>query len=351
MENILIALGLLVLVCGSFFLQGYRKIPNNPPHKGLLTIFGRRTEREMCEGWHFFPFFPWFYGVIPVDITKKNIDLRFNVRTPDLAELEVPINITYTPSNLKAYLDAGGENGIKSIITDVVGEKLRVWAIATDEGPQTAEEALKAADQAVAILIKAIAGDNIDPVPSSVPTPILLKYFAEPRQKPTQSEKKDWGENWEKVAEILTKEAPENYQKIKEAVEKRRQLIKALRQANGVQPLPQLGITLNRLNISDIKAIGKFAEAADLDAKEQRERKAELTEISHVIDIVSRVKNELKISTEQALEIVQTERGKVKKEISEKKLNISEETREMIQSITPKILGNLVGKADKKEVK
>ena len=333
---------ILVLVLGALWLQGYRKIPADPPHKGIVTFFGAPTDKIVGAGWHWFFFYPWVRGVIPIDVTKKNLDLKFIVRTPDLVELEVPVSITYTPANLVEYLNAGKSKGVDNIVADIVGEKLRVWAIATDEGPQNAEEALKAGEEAVAILVKAIAGASLETIPSGIPTVILLKYFAQPQKPPTFSESQQWGKNWEKVSEHLASLDEAKRKEIQEAVERRREIIKLLRQGNGTQSLLGLGVTLNRLNIGEIKALGKFAEAAELAAKERREREAEEVEIQHILSVINRVKKELGVSNEQALEIIQTERGKVKKEIAERKWNISPETREMIEKITPKVLGNLL---------
>lgn len=49
---------------GAFILQGLRRVPT--VHRGVLTVFGKRVagnEGKRDEGWHFFPFFPFFHGV------------------------------------------------------------------------------------------------------------------------------------------------------------------------------------------------------------------------------------------------------------------------------------------------
>ena len=96
-----------------------------------------------------------------------------------------------------------------------------------------------------------------------------------------------------------------------------------------------------------MKRLGKFAEAADLEVKEEMERKAETLEIQHVADTIDRLKKQLGISNEIALEILQTERGKVVKNISENKWNISPETRAMIEKIAPEMLAGFLSKLAK----
>ena len=49
-------------------------------------------------------------------------------------------------------------------------------------------------------------------------------------------------------------------------------------------------------------------------------------------------------SKEQALEVVQTERGKVTKTIAETKISISSEVQEMLKEILPSALSIITGK-------
>ena len=338
-----ITTGVIFFLVGAFFLQALRKIPADPPHKGVRTIWGKRIDGMFVdEGWGFFPLFPWWHGYVITDITKKNIDLEpQKVRTPDEAELAIPVSITFTPDGEKLieYFNSGSENGVKTILTDIIKENLREWAIAKDEGPQTYKEAMASQEEATAILLKAILGDMLKPIPSSIPTPILLKYFNKPQRKPTESQEEDWGKNWEKVTEKLDREFPDPkiLEDLKTAVEERREEIRNARRGNGKYQKPQLGIVLNRLNLGEIKPIGKLAEAMELKVKEERERQAEIVELNHVAERIEALKK-LGFLNEQALEIIQTERGKVTKNISESKWNVSAETRAMIEKISPEIV-------------
>jgi len=297
-----------------------KKIPAEPPSLGVVTFWGKRLKgKTKKEGWRFLaPFFPFLYDVIIVDVTKQNHDLPAEiVRTPDLAVLEIPISLTWTPhkEHLIEYLNCGGKEGVNNILADIVRERVRGWAMNHQEGPQTFKEALGAREDAVEILIKAVAGAEMEKIPSRVPTTILFKYFNEPQIPPTESEEKIWIKEWKRVKEILKEE---NEEKIKETVNKRREQIKEIQRGNGKQVIPQLGITLKRLNIGDI-AIQKGSllwESAEKKLKEERDQEAEEVELKHVGSSISKLMSSpWNYTRQEARDIVQTERDKVKKEI------------------------------------
>ncbi|MBU2036599.1 SPFH domain-containing protein [Patescibacteria group bacterium] len=360
----------LILAMGSFFLQGLRRIPADPPHKAVVTTFGKRTKKVKNEGWRFFPLFPYWYGYILVNVTKINYDLPPQlVRTPDMAELEIPVSLTWTPVNelpppktegpplkkdknkepksgLINYLNAGGENGVKEIINDIVRERLREWAISGLEGPQTWEEALGAREEATNILLKSIAGEVLKPISTNFPTTLLLRFYdakiRDFREKKIQSNKRD-KENWGYLKNHLASLTESQKKTLIKEVEERKGAIAKMRQGNGEKVLSQLGIRLDRLNIDEIKPKGKLAESAEKMVMEQRETEGDKIRIQNVLERIKKLKK-LGFSSEQALEIVQTERGKVTKNISETKLNLSAETRAMIEKIAPDILTRIFTK-------
>jgi hypothetical protein len=204
------------------------------------------------------------------------------VRTRDLAELEISVSLTWTPNEDYAieYLNHGGESGVKNILADMVRERLREWAISVDRGPKNWEDALRAQDDATTVLIRDIAG---------LP-PRLFK-----------------GEE--------------------------KEIIRKIRLGDGVQPIHQLGITLNRLNIGEIKPKGELARAAELMVKEQKEREGEKVELHHAMDRVQEIMNRLSCSYTQAIELFQTERGKVSKKITEIKGSVSDDVRKAVEQI------------------
>jgi len=321
------AWGLIPLGFGLILLAlGIKFIPADPPHKGIMTRFGKRTNVPKDEGLRYV--IPLIDGIIPVNVKKKNYDLPTEtVRTPDLAELEIPISLTWTPHEdyLIEYLNSGGEEGVNNILSDVVRERVRGWAMNHQEGPQTFKEALGAKEDAVEILIKAVSGKEIGRIPSRIPTTTLFHYFNEPQIPPTEKEEEIYGKNcWKKIKKIIDSEDKENKEKdeeipfIKEAIDTRREQVKEIQRGNGVQVISKLGITLNRLNIGDI-AIKKGSlldQAAEKEIKEESEKAAETVELKHVgVRIAELMGEPWNYTKEQARDIVQTERDKVTKKI------------------------------------
>ncbi len=329
----------------AFILQGLRRIHAEPPHAGIRTIGGERdaTKPVVKEGWRFFPIYPYWHGVIVFNVEKVDFDMpEQRVRTPDMAELSVPVSITWTPDTDSAealinFQNSGEHDGVNGLLTNVVKERLRIWAISGDEGPQTWKEGMQAGEEASTIILKALLGDILEKIPSDVPTHALMKFLAEHRKKPTTSEAKTFGPNWEILKAKWDNLPPEKQNEIKAAIAKRRAEIKTASEGNGKFKLLQFGIKINKLNIGEIKVLGEVARVAELVAKEAREQEAEVVELKHIAKRIRALKA-LKMSNEQAIEIIQTERAKVIKNISEHKLNISEETRKMFEQIAPNML-------------
>lgn len=287
-----IIVGAVLFVIGAVVLQGLRLVPAQPPTKAVVTNFGERTGEIKNEGWRFFLLYPLVYGYISVDITKKNQDLMpgdFMV-SDDMAELEISVSITWQPdvayntttgqNFLLEYLNSGEESGVKNILNDIVTEAIRELMANPREQPFTWEDAVKTQENFVARVATNIMGRNL--------------------------------------ADITLDEL--------------REIARDLRRGNGSVKIEKLGIILNRLNITKIKPKGELATAAQLEAKEIRERKAEIIELNHVSARIQEF-TAIGFSREQALEIIQTERGKVKKDIKEIKGNLSQETREMVERI------------------
>ncbi|MEK7634674.1 MAG: SPFH domain-containing protein [Patescibacteria group bacterium] len=289
-----IIVGIIFFGICAFFLQGLRRVPADPPHKGVRTIWGERTTEKIDEGWNFFPIYPYWHGVVLVDMTKKNQDLLPNeIRTAeDMAEIEVAISLTWKPDekNLIEYLNSGGESGIKNILKDIVEEAVREFAADTSRKPNTWEDAITMKKEFLAEIVAVILGKN-PPISEDEINKIVLE----------------------------------------------------LRRGNGKLQLETLGVILNRVNVTSIKPKGKLAEAAQKEAIEKREKKAETVELNHLAERIEALKK-LGFSNEQALEIVQTERGKISKTISESKWNVSPETRAMIEKIGLDLVAKILGR-------
>jgi regulator of protease activity HflC (stomatin/prohibitin superfamily) len=218
------------------------------------------------------------YDAILINVTKKNLDLSVQtVRSRDYAELDLSVSVTWTPNSDFAleYLNQGEEQGVRNILTDIIRERLREWAIDLNW-----QEAINAKDKAAAMLIREISGLN-------------------PNLTPKELEK----------------------------------AVRVIRLGNGAQVVSSLGITLNRLNISDIKLKGELARAAELLVKEHQEREGEKVELEHVLDRVTEIVKRLNCSYTQAIELLQAERGKVAKMIHEIKGSVSDDVIRTIERI------------------
>jgi regulator of protease activity HflC (stomatin/prohibitin superfamily) len=205
-------------------------------------------------------------------MTAKNQDFApGDLRTPDMAEIEVIASVTFEPdpANLINYLNKKGEPGIREILDDVVEEAVRERAANPTKDPKTWEEAVKMKELFIAEVAATIIGRDVDTIP-----PDELKTLA-----------------------------------------------RQLRRGNGNIKIENLGIILSRVNIKSIKPKGELAQAAEQAAKERRQTEAEKVEIENVADRVQYLVGTTHISPELAVEVVQTERKKVTKDIKEIKIN------------------------------
>jgi len=243
------------------FLVGLRNIQAVPPYVGVVTLWGERKPIIKKEGWRFFaPYFPFFYDAVLVLVQKNDTDFHpKQVRSSDGAELEIRIAVTWTPDksngqNLIEYINTGAKDGVENMLDDIVEEACRQWAIR-----QTWQECQRNRDKLARLLVGRI----------------------------TKNKGRD-----------LTF------------------IINSLRLGNGDARIQSLGIVMNRFNVGEIELKGELAKAAERTAVETRQMEAEKTEIRNVRDR-ARELQELGLSAEDAIEVVQTERGKVKKEIRE----------------------------------
>lgn len=354
--------GTFLALFGSFVLQGLRSIPNDPPQKGVLTVLGVRQPTVLDEGWTFFPFFPYIFGYIGVEVSRVKRKFTVTVKTPDRADSEVPIELTYRPLNrflevhdgFIKFLNSGKNEGVEGQLSGKIEERVREWAMADEEGPQNWEELQKSRLEAASVLTKTIGFNHVTEIPEyaeAVPTIIWMRYFTNPRPTKWTINEEEWfKDGWKKVEDvILTFSKDENERQamknlLDNAVSKRRKEVQDLRSGNGAIFLEDLGIKIERLNVGEIRVLGEVATTADKRAKEKQEMEAEELELKSVRDRISElIKEPFSYSKEQALEIVQTERGKVTKTIEEKKLNVSPETREMLEKIFPSTVSAIVG--------
>ena len=277
----LIIPGVLLLIVGGLTLQALKNIPAEPPTVAVVTFLGERLKKNgkpiiKKEGWRLFWLYPWLYGYVPVEVVKIDQDLKpQDVRTSqDKAEISITTKLTWKPDkeNLIQYLDSGGKKNIMDILEDVVAEAVRELATNPNKEPKTWEQAIAMKRIFLAEIVSVILGRN----PSSISAA--------------------------EIDEIATN----------------------LRRGNGNQKIESLGIILDRVNITEVKPKNpKLADAADESAIEKRQKVAEKIEIQTVKELAAELVAELKIDPKTALEIIQTERKKVTKNIQENKYDVA----------------------------
>lgn len=339
---------IIIFLTGAFFLLGLIKIPIH--YVGQVTSWGKRIPGEFREeGWNWL--LPW-NGIILINMERVTFTVTAEkALTPDRASSKVPVTITWRPVRrlLSEFINSKKEEGVKEQLTGKIQERIREWCVNTEEGPNNWFELNQAKLEGTSILVKKIASDSLTEIPEyaqEIPTWIWLLYFSKPKPKKFLKNEEQWVEDdWKKVKDAL-KEIEDNLglnsiNELKEAVEKRREEISSLRTGTGNIIIEDLGIVIERLNIGDVDVLGKVADAAEMQAKEEQERLAEKLELDGVIARIKELMAEPYLYTkEQAQELIQTERAKVAKTIHETKLNVSAETRSMIEGI-----GSLVIKA------
>lgn len=367
-------LGFAPLAIGSLLLINcIEDIIAKPPNVALVVYRKERIPVTKKEGFRvFFKRFPIFYDYFLVNVEKRNQDLPSEtVRTPDLGLLKIPISITWTPGApeiknipgkskteidrinsvingkyLINYINHGedeGEEGkedkkgIRNILADIVKERVREWAMSPIEGPQTYIHALGAQQAAVAILLKAIAGEELEPhIPSKyqdIPTAILICYFSKPQIAPTtENQRKRWGstekgkeDEWTQIDKRFENKEDEKA-KLEKLIDERRTNIKKVQRGNGTQGVFALGITINRLNIGEVEIdpSTELAKMAGQRAAQEERMKAKTLRVDVVKRMIeSLVKRELQkgdFTPGEARDIVQTEgidETRVSKEIKD----------------------------------
>jgi regulator of protease activity HflC (stomatin/prohibitin superfamily) len=327
----------IIVIVLAIFFQGLVKIP--VVHKGQLTIWGKRQEKYLNEGWHFLLFYPYYQGLVIINMERISFKIVVErARTPDRANSRIPILVTFRPDpkNFENYINSGGQEGVKTQLEGKIQERVREWCMGREEGPHDWIELNQSQVEASSILLKKIARLYLEEVPNyaqEVPTWIWLIYTKKPRPIKLSYNEDRWAKNkWKRVTDILGKLTPEEIDSLEKAVEKRREKINEVRSGSGKIEIEDLGIVLERLNIGDIDVLGGVAEQAEKQAKEEEERKAEEIELKYILLRIKELQN-AGFSKEQALEAVQTERGKVSKIIQEKKFSLSDETKGMIENI------------------
>ena len=314
----------LIGIAGISFAYFLTKIPAEPPHVGLVKIWGKRIPVKKEEGWILTaPCFPFFYEIIRIKVEKINLDFVFTdiraradpelIELLDLAkkirkkgkgkekekdrpraggELSANISLTYTPDykskkvgqRLISFLNSGGEDGVKNIIKDLIEEDIREMS-----RDHTWEEITFSAGELTCRLITKLTGQKA-----------LLKDLREELQ------------------------------------------------TNGLPDVADLGILLSRFTVGKVKEQGELAIAAESFAKEVQQRRGEEIELAFVIEQTKKLRD-LGIDPGEALDGVQVERKKATKDVKTYRgLGLEKFAETLGKSLGDNIIGTLL-KSRKKE--
>jgi hypothetical protein len=288
---VIIAVMLIVIgVVGIIVYRGLVQIPASPPSVAVVKVLGKRQNRVKGEGWRFFFGYPFIMDFVLVNRSNINVDFSTEeVRTPDNAELDIQISLTFHPDyqnseSLNVYLDNNGDIGVKNTLKDIVSQSVLQWARSNAEGPQTWEEAQGEVLEATEVILQKILG-----------------------------------------VEKLTEEQRQNFTR-----------------GVGNYRLPNLGIVLDRLNVDKIAVIGEVAEKAQRAAVETLEQAAEIIELEHIAKRIQ-VFIDKGFSKEEAANLVFVAIGKASKVIDDHNFTLKSSIGidKILENLSPEIIAIL----------
>src|SRR3989344_4183502 len=109
------------------------------PHKGVLTIWGKKTSYIIEEGIKLFlPSFPWWIEAIEIEMTKRNVTITISdvpckhissgkIKTEGMVSATVIVSFTWMPDEdrLGNFIKIRKDAGIESILTEKIGDEVR----------------------------------------------------------------------------------------------------------------------------------------------------------------------------------------------------------------------------------
>jgi|GEM_PF-6254555 len=320
---------------GAFITQGLDRSATASPYQvSLLTQWGNYYPCIKKPGIRFFPLKGFWFKPIVLDAELINQDISGQeVITPDHALVVIPVALNWrinddNPWETIKFLKVGREQRVKDIFNDIIRERLRSWAYGKRSGVGSWEDVLGADYEASACLLKGVAGNGIDKIPSKIPTDILIK--AHTGSECTDKEKKQWQDEGNWKSEVL-KELKKR--KVKEMIKERMKLVEESRLGTAKIEQPALGVIVTRLYVGDIRPAGELAKTIDLEVKERREREAEKIETEASTKRISYLMKELGMTLEEATQHFRIERNKTTHTIDEKRLSIAPEAGKILQGI------------------
>jgi len=270
---------LFVVIVIERIYRCWELIPNKPPEVGLITFWGRRLPIVKKEGWHFFgKILPFLYSVITIKIEKRNVDLTFSdIRTIEKEEEEEEAE--EGEQNEEEKLRAGGE--------------LEIHVSYTYQPEYRSKNAGKH-------LTNFIDSGGDKGIQDIIRDQIAEKLREMARTHSWEEITFSTGEIKESIVERLTG------QKFKE-IEKEMNI-------NGVRDIHSLGILIRRFNMGKIKELGELAKEAGALAVAKQKIKGFKVGLTFVKEEMKDLA-ELGVGAPEALDAIQVQMGKVKKEV------------------------------------
>lgn len=275
--------GLLAAIGGPILIWGQKRIPAQPLHVGLLTIWGVRIPVVIYEGLKILaPFFPWFIDAILIPVGRQTTEFKVPVRARNKnddgtdefnvgGQLEVEVSIWWSPDykareagrRMMQYLVTGQASGVNVRLEQAAASIARDIALAHTwmdfislKAGLSAALAMKIADTQFRKLPRA-ADDSI---PESSLKITGDAYAALPAES-----------NPIAYLDYARGDVEEFKRRTKEIDYFLAQVLE-----NGAGDVINLGIHLEKINIENIEPIGALADAADDPAEEDAQRIAEL---------------------------------------------------------------------------
>lgn len=321
--------GLVLLGLSVLSLLGLRKIPEDPPYVAIPTFWGRRLPYMLREGWKLFaPWFPFLLDFVLILVTRRNEDFRFtNVRcklrdsNPDIPEEDtgkgdpksggsVTVNVSVTwrpdwtddnaPDRLIEFLNSGQDGdldkgtGVRTIMRDMLAEDLR-----HSGRTRSWEQMVFGQDRLSVLLLTKMTGARVKKAVRGGDTnePML-----------------------DGNGKLRFPKEVEYIEDIEDAhpIEIEHFLHSTLQ--NGCSDIWDLGISLTRLNVTEVEPEGALKEDAERAAREIQQREAEQrdvdTETALANDYVksARGAGDKAFTFEEGLRLARLARGRIREQ-------------------------------------
>lgn len=335
LANVHFLLGITFFVTSSwmFIENGIVYVPANPPHKAILVILGKRQKVVLSEGLNWLPLRPFIFDLILIKVEKVNYDLELkDIRTPDNALLDIKASITWIagieniPESYIIYLNSGGLEGVKKILHNIIEDRVKTWARSNKEGPSNWMEAQVFEDDTYETLVKNLWGRILPSITSEIPVSTWMRFLNIPKSEPTAYDanpKNGWAYknvenewNWNGLQSYYDGLSQKERDEINDTIRIRRDTIKKIREGRAKLSNESLGITLIRFAINKVKVRGNVARVADFAEKERLQKEADKVEIDNISERAKELKADHPgLTSEQALETIQVEKGKVSKSV------------------------------------